>query len=363
MRLRAAWLAASATIAVPVLAHADGDLTLRGVYYKEVATRVVQPMLDGMFEVGTRGLLNAHLLVDAITSASSGSGAVSQAFTEKRVEGGGGYVHSIDRYRLKFDTKYSSEPDYKSLYAGAGVEMDLAQKNAMLGVAGGYSHDDINNSGLQGPFTTLITGTLNTYSLFTTAKQIVGRNALVALEYDLASLHGFQQNVYRTVITNDGLVPELHPSERLRQAVAISARYYVPESQTTLIGSYRYYHDDWQVDAHTPELRVVQQAGLDVDFGLRYRYYTQSKAYFFEDHYASSVPTDNPYPYFSDDPKLTKFDGHSFEAKLGVAGEAFDLHGVWAGARFEGILAYVIQHNQFGNAAIAQLSVSVPFEY
>jgi len=66
-------------------AHADGSMSARGVYYKERATRVMQPMLDGMFEVGARGLIDAHFLVDAITSASASSGsAEAEPFTERR---------------------------------------------------------------------------------------------------------------------------------------------------------------------------------------------------------------------------------------------------------------------------------------
>jgi hypothetical protein len=44
-----------------------------------------------------RGVVDAHLLVDAITSASASSGAAAaQPFTERRYEGGGGYTHEID---------------------------------------------------------------------------------------------------------------------------------------------------------------------------------------------------------------------------------------------------------------------------
>ena len=105
---------------------ADGTLTMRGVYYKERSTRVVQPMLDGMFEVGLRGLFTGHLLVDAITSASASSGAAAAAaFTERRFEGGAGYAQEfdgpedsiLDVFRLGASTRVSREPDYRSLYA------------------------------------------------------------------------------------------------------------------------------------------------------------------------------------------------------------------------------------------------------
>src|SRR4051812_37123040 len=86
-----AWIIASAGAAV-----ADGTLAMRGVYYKERSTRVIQPMLDAMFEAGAHGMVSGHFLVDAITSASPASGAISTPFSEQRLEAGGGYVHELE---------------------------------------------------------------------------------------------------------------------------------------------------------------------------------------------------------------------------------------------------------------------------
>ena len=96
MRLQLA-LGVAIAGAVAGTARADGSLTERDVYYKERSTRVIQPMLDGMFDAGERGLVAAHFLVDAITSASAGSGAANAVpFTERRYEIGGGYTHELD---------------------------------------------------------------------------------------------------------------------------------------------------------------------------------------------------------------------------------------------------------------------------
>jgi hypothetical protein len=213
------------------------------------------------------------------------------------------------------------------------------------------------------PQTTSKECALTTYSGFASASQIVDRNALVAITYDVSKLHGFTANPYRQVITSDGFVAEKHPNDRLRHAIAVSARLHLPAWQTTFIGAYRYYTDSWKIHAHTPELRIIQQVGIDADASIRYRYYHQSAAYFYEKRYASSDPTMNPTPFFSDDPKMSAFDGHILEAKLGVLGEAFELDGKWAGARFEGVLEYIIQHNRFGNAVVAHVALTVPFDY
>ena len=97
-------------------ARADGELQVRGVYYKERATRVQQPMIDGRFDVGDHGTLQGYLLVDAISSASAvASGGA--AFDERRVEGGLGYSHVFGKLTLGATARYSTEPDYRSTFA------------------------------------------------------------------------------------------------------------------------------------------------------------------------------------------------------------------------------------------------------
>lgn len=381
MRLQLALVALVAILLAAGTAFADGTLSMRGVYYKERSTRVMQPMLDGAFEAGAHGLVTGHLLVDAITSASASSGAAAaEPFTEKRYEGGLGYAHELsgpdesflDVVRIGGDFKLSHEPDYRSVYFGARAEAELAQKNAIVGIGGGIALDEINNEGAQsamgGPLlrcdndaatATETSCPLNTYAMYTSVSQITSKNSVIGVSYDLAKLSGFTSNAYRQAITAAGPVAERHPNDRLRQAFAISARYFVPRSKTTLIGQYRYYFDSWDIHAHTPELRVIQEVGRTIDASVRYRYYTQDAAFFWERRYGDP----SPLQYITDDPKMSPFDGHLMEAKLGILGETFGLQGRWAAARFEGILEYIIQDNRFGNAVVAHAALTVPFEY
>jgi Protein of unknown function (DUF3570) len=352
-------------------ARADGTLAVRGVYYKERATRVMQPMLDAMFDVGTHGVATGHFLVDAITSASASSGADDAAFTENRVEGGIGYAHNIDTITVAGNAKYSKESDYTSLYLGARVQAELFQKNTVLGLGGGISRDTISAAGAQGPSmptlrcdemrTSEPSCELDVYAVYASASQVVSPRAVIGVSVDVSSLRGYQTNPYRLAIVGEILTPERHPTERTRQAFAVSGRYYLPDTRMTVIGAYRYYRDTWKVHAHTPELRIVQEIGYSVDAALGYRYYKQDGAYFFRDRY----PPDNAAmtQFVSDDVKLSDFTGHTMEAKLGVLGEAFGLGGRWAEARLEGILEYAIQHNRFGNAVIAHAALTIPFSY
>jgi len=354
-------------------ARGDGSLAVRGVYYKERATRVMQPMLDAMFDAGTHGVVTGHFLVDAITSASASSGASdSAAFTESRYEGGLGYAHQRGPLTIAGEAKYSTESDYRSIYGGLRTQLELGQKNTVLGLGGGISVDQVSAAAAQGPApmrTLRCSATdpeatscgLDVYTGYASVSQIVSENAVLGVSADVSTLRGFQSNPYRQAIAGDMLVFERHPTERTREAFAASARYYIAPTGTTVIGTYRYYRDNWQVHAHTPEIRLVQEVGKDIDAAVRYRYYTQDGAYFYRTRY----PADDAAltQYVSDDVKLSSFTGHTLEAKLGVLGEAFELTGRWAGARLEGILEYSIQNNRFGNAVIAHVALTIPFEY
>ncbi|TMQ11017.1 MAG: DUF3570 domain-containing protein [Deltaproteobacteria bacterium] len=282
-----------------------------------------------------------------------------------------GYAHELGDVTLAADAKYSTESDYVSRYAGARLQADLGQKNTVLGLGVGLSLDTISAAAAQGPaMPTLrcdaahpaeISCALDVYSLYGSASQIVSRNAVIGVSIDASTLRGYQSNPYRQAIVGETLVGERHPTERTREAFAASARYYLAETRTTLIGAYRYYRDSWQVHAHTPELRIVQEAGHDIDAAVRLRYYTQDGAYFFRNRY----PADDAAmtQFVTDDVKLSSFSSYTVEGKLGVMGGAFELGGRWAATRFEGIIEYAVQHNRFGNAVIAHVAVTIPFDY
>ena len=376
MRLQLTAVAAAAGLAIATPGRGDGTLAVRGVYYKERATRVMQPMLDAIFDAGAHGIVTGHFLVDAITSASASSGAVNaMPFNELRYEGGAGYTHELTTrlgpLTLGVDAKYSTESDYSSLYSGVRAQLELGQKNTVLGLGAGSSHDVVSAAAAQGPaMPTLRCDDEHTAepecplaadAVYGSVSQIVGKTTVIAATVDLSILRGYQSNPYRSAIVGEVLVPERHPTERDREAFAASIRHYLAATGTTFIGAYRYYRDDWHVHAHTPELRIIQEVGRSIDAAVRLRYYAQDGADFFRSRYpADSVAMSR---FVTDDVKLSTFTGYTLEAKLGVIGEALQLGGRWAGARFEGMLNYTAQHNRFGNAVVAHVAVTIPFEY
>jgi hypothetical protein len=354
------WVVVCLLVAIAAPAHADGTLSMRGVYYKEKATRVVEPMLDATFEVGEEDEADAHALVDAVTSASVASGALGAApFAEKRYELGGGYRHKAGDSVIGGSARYSYEPDYTSYFLGASFTQALAQDNTTLGVSAAIGQDSVESIGAFG--VEMHHGDLSTLVGSASLTQIVTPDMVAGLTYDVAYLDGCQSNPYRSAITGDGLVPERNPERRTRHAVAGTLKRFLSSTETTLIATYRFYADTWDIEAHTPELRVIQEAGDGIDVAVRYRFHWQSAA----DFYMPSYPTMNPdvFPYVTDDVKLSKFTTHTIGFKVGVLGEVFGLEGDLEGARAELLVEYVDQNNRFGNAVTAHAALTLPFSY
>ncbi len=350
-------LAVIAVAAASSPASADGSLTMRGAYYKERSTRVIQPMLDATLSVGDHGTADGHLLVDAITSASASSGASDTAFTERRYEGGGGYAHELSWGKLRGDLRISDEPDYFSLFGGASVELGFAEKNTIVGLGGGAGHDNVSNAGAQGPFSVVIEDTLTTVLATASVSQLLSPNLVASAGYDLSYLSGYQQNPYRFVLIGSAPMAERHPDTRTRHAVAATAKWFLPDSHTTAIATYRLYADSWSVVAHTPEVRVIQPLGDLIEVGARYRFHSQSAADFYSLIYQEGDR------YLSDDEKLSSFTTHTIEGRFAMLGEALGFDGTLGEARGELLLQYIDQNNRFGNAVAAQVALTLPFTY
>jgi hypothetical protein len=357
-------IVALAAVAFAGAAHADGVLSIRGAYYKERSTRVIQPMVDAAFDTGD-GRVEGHFLIDSITSASAATGTGGLEFTERRWEAGLGYTHELPGHvKLGAEAKYSTESDYYSTWLAAKVEIGLNEQNTMLRLLGGHSFDRITNgvavgSGAIGtPFREEHLG-ITLVSLGATqllAPWLVGR-----LTYDFSLAEGYQANVYRVVRGGTEPVPERVPDRRVRHAVAAGARAWFPTGTTGVL-EYRLYLDDWGILAHTIDARAIQEIVPGLDVKAHYRLYTQGAADFYQDVYTQEQVLD-PQTYVTADGKLASFVSHTLGGQVSGALSLLGVQGDWGEVRFDLTVERVWQTSVFGNAWVAQVGMSVPFSY
>lgn len=181
----------------------------------------------------------------------------------------------------------SQEVDYTSTSVIGTLSQDLNDQNTTFTLRGQYNADLVGeilpDGSLVNKKKKVYTGSLN-------VSQILSPTTVLDVGYDMVRLKGFLSDPYRQVkVTDDNgvfvVTNELHPASRTRQAVAGKLSQMIPTIKASLIGSYRYYFDNWKVKSHTAEVKLNKYIVSDLIFGVSYRYYTQSSACFIKDKY------------------------------------------------------------------------------
>ncbi|HXS27976.1 MAG TPA: DUF3570 domain-containing protein [Steroidobacteraceae bacterium] len=118
--------------------------------------------------------------------------------------------------------------------------------------------------------------------------QIISRNAILALNYDLITDQGFISNPYRearysdpTVARGWSLEPEVYPHTRTSNAIGSDFKYYLPY-RAAIDVQYRYYEDTFGIHSHTAQIGYTQP-WRHWTFEGSFRYYVQNQADFYSD--------------------------------------------------------------------------------
>ena len=258
----------------------EDAVTLRGVYYREASTRVVQPMIEVTKTLPNGYAVRGHALVDAVSSASIAQGALQdEIFQEQRYEGALGLAKALGSYSLSGFVRYSREPDYYSHTAGLGLSRQVWQNTGTVAVNLAFTHDDIE------PPAPLISRDLDMFFAGASYSQVLGPTTLAQVGYDLFVQRGFVGNPF---ISDPNLGREDLPDQRLRHALALRLAQYFPAAAAGVQLHYRFYLDQeafgatdpWGLTAHTVEGRLYKSLGPDVEVRLAYRYHRQGSADF-----------------------------------------------------------------------------------
>jgi hypothetical protein len=296
--------------------RAEDRVSFHAAYYREVNTKVVQPMLEitkdlpGGFDVG------AHAAVDAISSASIAQGtSVDSVFEEKRYEASLRAGKRWDRLYLGVFGRYSRESDYFSYTGGLTVSRDNWGNTGTVALTSAFTHDDIVPTGVGDP------KKLDVFFAGASYTQVLTPTTVAQAAYEVYFQHGFLANPY---VQQQGLGREEVPDHRVRHAVALRVAQYVPSLRLGAQLHYRLYFDQqslgkigpWGMSAHTLDARVFKELGRDFEVRLGYRYHHEGDAGFWcNAREAISCYGDMP-RYHSFDPKFGALHTSLAEAKL-----------------------------------------------
>lgn len=363
-----------ALVAVAPAGRGEDRLTVRGAYYREHSTRVVQPMVQITKDLPRGFDVGAHFLVDAITSASIAAGVMQdQLFTELRKEAGAAVGKTWDRTRMGVSYRQSREPDYISHALGLSVSQGVWDNTGSIGINVARGFDTVGPN-LNLPLDVYFGGVSYSQALAPTLLAQVGYE-VIYLDGSLGSLG----NPYSQV-PNHGR--ERPPDERLRHAAIARTAYYLPASGTGLQLHYRFYFDHapglepqagapenpWNVVAHTVDVRLHQELTAHLELRLGYRFHSQGAAAFWCNTDPSRGGRTDCYPpeapYFVVDAKLGPVTTHVPELKLWWEAHALrtiPVLGWLAGGAFELSYAHFIQDTRYENAHVLQTGYSLPF--
>jgi hypothetical protein len=385
-------------------ASANDYVVVRGAYYREASTRVIQPLVEVQRESPSGLDVGAHFLVDAITSASIAAGTtVDNVFTEIRDEAGLRIRKRWQRSDLSLFYKYSAESDYWSHNVGASFGKRFWDDTAAIRLTVGRTWDAIaakppiqlncqQGTGMpQNPTSC----PLDVWFGGLSYSQVLSPVTIMQVSYETAYLSGYQGNVYRTVPSLNNQV-ELLPQRRLRNAITPRIAYYFPRSGTGVQLHYRFYFDffperpgelnpqktdsdPWHITAQTIEGRLYQRLSPTLEMRLLFRYHRQSHANFWCDAPRPSrlPPTEfcavgtNPPAgylpgaiYYTADPKLGPVETKYPEIQLAWAADALQtvpfLRWFSAGS-FEISYGHYFQNTAFGGAHLVQSGYRLAF--
>ena len=382
MKRAAAVLVAVGTVALAGgAARSDSYVTLRGQYYKEDSTRVVQPVVELSKDLPNGVQVRAYYLLDAITSASAASGPSGDTiFTEYRNETSLEVSKEWSRVKAGLAYRYSAESDYWSHTLRAFASLKTWSDTGTLSLSFGRGWDQVGRR-VQGAAPSPVsnpcvpTGS-ETCPLDITFggvgySQVLFPTVLAQAGYEVMYLDGYLASPYRTVASM-GL--EKVPRKRLRNAVSGRVAKYLPATRTGLQLHYRYYWDlypgtspdqvppgdPWHVRSHTFEGRVFQEVGSTVELRFTGRLYLQGAA----DFWCQPASCYTGHDLYTSDPKLAKVTTTFLEGKIyweAVRWRELAFLRWFSAGTFELSYGHFAQSTSFGGAHVLQAGYTFPF--
>ncbi|HVN37811.1 MAG TPA: DUF3570 domain-containing protein [Myxococcota bacterium] len=219
---------------------------------------------------------------------------------------------AFDRGNASLNSGVSVENDYLAINGGVGGERSFNEKNTTLSGGADFSWGRIEPTDAES-FGRDSEEQKQQGSMFVSLAQVLGRNAAIqgTLQYQVD--HGFLSDPYKRAFVVSTSTPEPDTRPDLRNQVSFLARYrqHIPFLRGTLHADYRFYYDDWHIDAHTFEFAWYQMLWDSFRIIPSVRYYTQSQADFYAPYYLNPRGND----LYSSDYRLSPYGSLTWRVK------------------------------------------------
>lgn len=268
--------------------------------------------------VGKSLSLSANYYVDMVSSASIDVITTASPYKEERTQYNLSGVYLRGNTTVSAGVTNSEESDFDARTYSLAVSQDMFGQLTTLTLSYSFGDDTVRRSDDPGFFRDNIR---QHYGIGVT--QILTRNMITALNFEVITDEGFLNNPYRSVRFIDpgspvgySFEPELYPRTRTTNAVGIRTKYYLPY-RAALEAQYRYFIDTWDIESHTASLSYIHP-WRDFTFSAKYRFHDQTGAHFFKDIFSRSESTN----FRGRDKEISALSSQTL--KFGVAYEFLD---------------------------------------
>lgn len=304
----------------------------------ETAT-IIEPIVIVKYDLGPRTNISLQIDADFISSASverlSNPPVTNQggATGDNRIGGKVGLSHQFEFADVRGSVGFSKEYEYSSISLAGGFSKEFFDRQSTLSVDLSVYVDQIDvitRTGREpgGEDRTSINIDLGW-------SQILTQNSQLDLSLSLSLMDGFLQTAYNRVYLDVGTVgvevDEVVPDSRVRLAFGGVYKHFF-DTGTSLHFGQRFYFDDWGILANTTFIEGYQYITEQFYVGLRYRFYYQTEADFYEDRgnqfslaQVQAVAQPGAYTGFerTNDPDLSSFLSHTVGLTFGLANLKF----------------------------------------
>ena len=196
---------------------------------------------------------------------------------------------------------------------GAGYKRSLADDNATLAITASYGYDVFDDHDHFGSY--LGKTGRSTANLSITGSQLLSPTTVLDGSYGATYQRGSLDTGWNAVpIANGNLTDEEFPRGRLRHALTAGIAQHVPRTRSTVKAKYRFYVDDFGLQAHTIKATVYQYVFGWLYVSGGYRFHDQTGVDFFT---TSLMPMFNINVHRTADSDLAPMTAH--ELVLGVS--------------------------------------------
>jgi hypothetical protein len=238
---------------------------------------------------------------------------------------------TFGRHRFTPQFSYGEEHDYRARGAALNYSLDLNDKNTTLNLGWSHNWDEVLPNG----FLRRFPRNKEADDLLIGVNQLLGPETVLTFNLSYGHSRGYLNDQYKGVLfdnepqgdpSSPALEAENRPRQRDKYIAYASLTQGIAPLHASVEGSYRFFYDSWEVQAHTVELAWFQKIGKRVVVSPVLRYYYQTAASF----YAIRFPDFDTRPsYYSADYRLSEME--SFVAGVNVNVKATEWLSIDAG--------------------------------